>query len=281
MDEIPTRNPFRGGLRYWVARTESTQAEAKRLAAAGSFPSGSLVAADEQTAGRGRFPERRWESEPGKNLLFTLFLDPRAARLPSGLGLPGLPIRMGSALCVASELYAKKIGASFASPPRLKWPNDLMLGDRKAAGILCESGAAGVFIGVGLNCNQRAFPVQLAAKATSLAIELGAVVDRWDFLELLLKSMEAALGDADWRAKAEGRLWRKGEDARLLPGAVGSSRTPDADGEAGGGFLYGTIEGIDGTVEGIDGEGSLLFRENGTDRSTAYAAGELRVGELS
>jgi BirA family biotin operon repressor/biotin-[acetyl-CoA-carboxylase] ligase len=171
MEPIGIKNPFPGASAFLIERTASTQEEAKRLAAQG-YPPGSLVAADAQSAGRGRFPERRWESEAGKNLLFTIYLDASAA------GLPGLPLRIGLALCAAVSDYAGLLGARFLSPPRIKWPNDLLIGDRKAAGILCETGPAGVFTGIGLNCNQSSFPRELEARATSLAKELGREVSR-------------------------------------------------------------------------------------------------------
>jgi BirA family biotin operon repressor/biotin-[acetyl-CoA-carboxylase] ligase len=218
-----------------------------------------VVAAEEQSAGRGRFPERKWVSESGKNLLCTVFLDPSAA------SLPGLPIRIGSALCAAADLYAK--GLSGLSAPRscLKWPNDLMIGDRKAAGILCEAGSSGVFAGVGLNCNQVSFPSDLELGATSLARELGREVSRWALLELFLAELAAALGDENWRRSAEGRLWKRGETATFFPGRESS------DQRSGRGALQGKLVGI-------DGEGSLLFRKKGAIVTRAYPAGELRAG---
>ena len=247
METLPIRNPFPGAVSLLVASTDSTQAEARRLAG-GGFPSGSLVAAEEQTAGRGRFPGRRWESEAGKNLLFTLFLAPEAATLP------GLPIRIGVALCEAVE--------SLSLSPRLKWPNDLMLGDRKAAGVLCEAGPSGVFAGIGLNCNQVAFPPGFGDRVTGVARELGREVDRWSLLGLFLEALAASLGDPDWRPRAEARLWKRGETLRFLPGREWPA------GGAGSGALVARLEGI-------DEDGSLLLRPEGDRAARAFAAGEL------
>ncbi|MGA2547645.1 MAG: biotin--[acetyl-CoA-carboxylase] ligase [Rectinemataceae bacterium] len=260
MESIPIRNPFPGAVSLVVASTESTQAAAKRLAEnrflpGQGFPPGSLIAAEAQTAGRGRFPERRWESEAGKNLLFTLFLDSVVLRLPEGKPLPGLPIRIGSALCEAVAIYTPA--------PRLKWPNDLMIGDRKAAGILCESGPSGVFAGIGLNCNQVVFPSGLDAKATSLARELGREVNRWALLELFLEALASSLVDANWRRRADAWLWMKGETLCFLPGLEGSAEGGEA---------------LIGKFEGIDEEGSILLREEGAAVARAYASGELRAG---
>lgn len=268
METLPIRNPFPGAVSRLVEATGSTQGEARRLAEAcgadgggtspgSAFPHGSLVAANAQSSGRGRFPEREWVSEPGKNLLFTLFLDPTAAS--------ALPIRIGSALCDAATLYGRSLGASFAAPPRLKWPNDLMFADRKAAGILCEAGSSGVFAGIGLNCNQLSFPPGLETKATSLALELGREVGRWALLEIFLEALAGALRDADWRRRAESLLWRKGEPAIFLPGSAASSKGREQ-------------RAMIGTVEGIDASGSLLFRERGKAKAQAHASGELRAG---
>jgi BirA family transcriptional regulator, biotin operon repressor / biotin---[acetyl-CoA-carboxylase] ligase len=266
MERIEIASPFPGAEAFLVDKTVSTQDEAKRLAASG-IPPGSLVAANEQTAGRGRFPERGWESESGKNLLFTVYLGPLA-----GGPREALPIRVGLALCEAAEDYASRIGAAFASPPRLKWPNDLMLGDRKAAGILCESAASGpalgAFAGIGLNCNQTRFPEALAGKATSLALELGLEIDRWAILEHFLARLAAGLGygpgseakAAAWREAATERLWRRGEAVSFLPGIAARA---------------GSALPLRGIIEGLDEEGSVLIRAEGEEAARAYAAGEL------
>ena len=94
MESIPLQNPFPGAVSYLLATTDSTQKDARRLAEAASlggdppapgsgFPVGSVVAAEAQTAGRGRIPERKWESEAGKNLLFTVFLGPGRPPCPA------------------------------------------------------------------------------------------------------------------------------------------------------------------------------------------------------
>jgi BirA family transcriptional regulator, biotin operon repressor / biotin---[acetyl-CoA-carboxylase] ligase len=261
MESLPIRTPFPGASCFLLRSTASTQAEARRLAegrgpAGLCFPPGSLVLAEEQSAGRGRFPDRAWESEAGKNLLFTLFLEPGLARLPA------LPIRIGLALCRASERYALASDRAFPSPPRLKWPNDLMFGERKAAGILCEAGASGVFAGIGLNCNQIAFPPSIEPRSTSLARELGGEIGRWELLEAILDELAAALVDALWRAKAEELLWRRGESSTFLPGLSGEGgRKGDSP--------------LSGRIEGLGEDGSLLFREAGSPVARPYAAGEL------
>ena len=257
MEPIGIKNPFPGASTLLIERTESTQEEAKRLAAKG-LPPGSLVAADAQSAGRGRFPERRWESETGKNLLFTIYLDASAA------ALPGLPLRIGPRALRGRLGLCQPLGGPLSLPPRIKWPNDLLIGDRKAAGILCEASPAGVFAGIGLNCNQSSFPPGLEARTTSLANELGREVSRWALLELFLEFLQRALLDPYWREGVDKRLWRRGEELSFLPGTAGRES----------GRECGAIVGI---LEGIDESGSILMRGEGEEKARAYPAGELTL----
>jgi BirA family biotin operon repressor/biotin-[acetyl-CoA-carboxylase] ligase len=229
--------------------------------AAQGYPQGCVVAAEEQTAGRGRFPERRWESERGKNLLFTIILDPASA------ALPGLPIRVGLALSQAVDRYAERLNLRFRTESRIKWPNDLMFGERKIAGILCEASSGGVFAGVGLNCNQSAFPPGLEKRTTSLARESGQEIDRWAILELFLERLSKALSDPAWRRTIDARLWRRGEEVEFLPGAEARSTA-----SAGRIQRDGRVRGI---LTGIDESGSILIRPRGEEEARAFAAGEI------
>lgn len=267
MEILGIENPFPLARSYLARSLDSTQEEAKRLASRWAaeggepaFPPGSLVAAEEQSAGRGRMPGRRWSSSPGQNLLFTLRLSPEAVRLSA------LPLRIGAAVCGAAAALADSIGASFREPPRLKWPNDLMFGNAKACGILCESSGLGVFAGIGVNCNQRAFPEELRGRATSLALELGREVDRWALLELILGELESSLEDGSWRERVGRLLWRAGEEVSFLPGpAPEPGREP---------------EPLRAFLRGIDERGALVLeRPDGT--AEAYLAGELRAPPVS
>jgi birA, biotin-[acetyl-CoA-carboxylase] ligase region len=248
MDTIPIRNPFPGASCFLIASTDSTQEDARRLAAQG-FPVGSLVAADEQSSGRGRLAGRTWSSQPGANLLFTIYLAPELARLP------GLPIRIGASLGAAVFKYAREQGLAFPSPPLIKWPNDLLLGGRKAAGLMCEASAEGVFAGVGLNCNQLSFPPELAKRATSLAIELKREVNRWAILELFLDTLAHALDDPHWREAVLAHLWKLGQEVSFREGR-------------------GEAPPFRGRLAGLDESGALvLVGPDGSER--AFSSGEL------
>ena len=200
METLSVPNPFPGAACFLVRETDSTMREALSLARAG-LPPGSLVAADFQSSGRGRLEGRRWESEPGANLLCTIRLAPETAALPA------LPLRVGAVLCAATTLYSIRCNAALRALPALKWPNDLLIGGRKAAGVVCESkpaGAeAGLYVGFGVNCNQTAFPPSIAAASTSLAAELGAPIDRWLLLELFLDLLAGELARHSWKEAVE------------------------------------------------------------------------------
>jgi BirA family transcriptional regulator, biotin operon repressor / biotin---[acetyl-CoA-carboxylase] ligase len=186
--------------------TDSTNARARALAAAGA-PHGTLVTADEQTAGRGR-QGRSWTAAPGDALLLSLLvrdLEPTAL----------LPLAAAVAACEACEALAS-VEAS------IKWPNDVWLEPRrKVAGILLEGRPqeGWAVIGIGLNVRTREFPPDLAEIATSLALagtdmtvaqarrRLVAALDRW---------IEAS--DADVLATWRGRDALRGEHVRWAHG---------------------------------------------------------------
>jgi BirA family biotin operon repressor/biotin-[acetyl-CoA-carboxylase] ligase len=126
---------------------------------------GNLVVAEIQTAGRGR-RGAAWFGAPGESLAFSILWRP-----PESKALwPRLALASGLAVAEACEAYVPIAG--------VKWPNDVWLGGRKAAGILVEAGPDFVVIGIGLNVNTAAFPPEIAATATSLAAECGRAVDR-------------------------------------------------------------------------------------------------------
>jgi BirA family biotin operon repressor/biotin-[acetyl-CoA-carboxylase] ligase len=165
----------------------STQAVAFDLAARGAVDR-TVVVAEHQTAGRGR-RGHRWEDEPGANLLLSIVVRPR-------LALAGLPMFSYVAAIAAADALASVTGLT----PRLKWPNDVLLGGRKIAGILLESRTGPepvVVTGIGANLNQRRFAPELADRATSVWLETGHPVDREAVLAALLAAFDG------WRGQLE------------------------------------------------------------------------------
>jgi BirA family transcriptional regulator, biotin operon repressor / biotin---[acetyl-CoA-carboxylase] ligase len=145
--------------------TDSTNERAKALAVAGA-PHGTLVTAEEQTAGRGR-QGRGWTAPPRSSVLMSVLLrglDERHALLPVAAAL---------AVCNACEE-----DAGVAQGCRIKWPNDVWIDGRKVAGILIEGrpqdGWAVVGIGLNVDITERQFPEELRTAATSLAIAASA-----------------------------------------------------------------------------------------------------------
>jgi BirA family biotin operon repressor/biotin-[acetyl-CoA-carboxylase] ligase len=137
-----------GSPRVHHRLTDSTNERAKQLAAAGA-PHGTLVTADEQTAGRGR-QGRVWTAPPRSAVLMSVVLRELDERLP---------LTAAVALCHALPVEAA-----------IKWPNDVWIGGRKVAGILVEGRPqeGWAVLGVGLNVGTEGFPAELAEVATSL-----------------------------------------------------------------------------------------------------------------
>lgn len=166
-----------------LPETTSTNDVALQLAREGA-PHGTTVVADVQTAGRGR-KGRSWWAEPGSALLTSWIVRPK---LPVERWTV-LPLFAGLAVAEALE----QLCGLHAS---LKWPNDVMIGERKLGGILSEAHPGTfVVVGVGLNLAQRSFPTDLIATATS--VESGGVPapDRATLLSALLTSFDHMLGD--------------------------------------------------------------------------------------
>jgi len=224
--------------------------DALRLCELG-FPDGTVAACGFQERGRGRLPGRSWESEPGRNLLFTiLFVRP----LPCPV--QRLPVLAGLALSLAVE-------ESFALETRVKWPNDLLHEGRKLAGVLCEarSGMSEhpvILAGIGLNANQFSFPAGLEEQVCSLARILGREVHLPTLLQRVLFALHAVLRDREWRDRLQKRLYGLGQAAVVI----------QAEGDSPPGVLRGLLRGV-------AGDGALLLEREG--RVHAVYSGELRL----
>ena len=214
---------FAGNLHFSPV-TDSTNTDALEAARRGA-PHGSVYLTDEQLAGRGR-GNHGWQSAGGEGLYVSVLLRPEipAARLPL------LPLAVGLAA-------AEAIRAVAGLAVDLRWPNDLLIGERKVGGILVESkieGQTGGFavVGIGINVHQRAFDPGLppqrrgpvagdpgfSTPATSLDLETRNSLSRQSLLVALLESLEReALGLRDPSAVAtiperveRGSTWIRG-----------------------------------------------------------------------
>jgi BirA family transcriptional regulator, biotin operon repressor / biotin---[acetyl-CoA-carboxylase] ligase len=172
---------FAGKL-HFSAVTRSTNTDAMAAGRNGA-PHGSVYFADEQTAGRGR-GDHSWHSVAGEGLYVSVLLRPVMATE----NLPMVPLAAGLAAAQAVRLVA-------GVDVDLRWPNDLMIGERKAGGLLVESkteaGApAFVVIGIGINVHQREFDSGLSTPATSIDLASGRLIGRQSLLIALLESLQ-------------------------------------------------------------------------------------------
>jgi BirA family biotin operon repressor/biotin-[acetyl-CoA-carboxylase] ligase len=228
-----------------TAQTGSTSDDAKRAAGAGA-PHGALFVADAQRSGRGR-GANVWHSPPGRNVYLSLVLRP--ALSPASVA----PITLAFGLAVASVVERR-----IRDRASIKWPNDVQVRGRKISGVLVEAqlrGAAltGMVVGVGLNVGIESFPRDLAARATSLAIEGARDLDRARIVAELVAELERAAATF--------------ADRGLAP-FVGDLADRDA--------LLGrevTVGSLRGVAEGIDDEGRLCLRD--ADRIHRVVAGEV------
>lgn len=225
----------------------STMDEARRLALAGATE-GTVVIAEEQTAGRGRF-NRAWVSPRGENLSFSVILTPPASQLPY----------MNMAVTLA---VARTIADCVSAQPTIKWPNDVRVGGLKISGILIESAiesedAVCAVIGVGVNVNfdPSLYP-EIADISTSLYRETGRRHSRTSVLRALLEyfddSYAAVRADKSLTADWSAMLDTLGLTVHLRS-------------------QHDTIEGI---AESVDEQGNLLVRQRDGSLYTA-AAGEV------
>jgi BirA family biotin operon repressor/biotin-[acetyl-CoA-carboxylase] ligase len=232
-------------------KTDSTNRVAMELGFAGE-PEGTVVMAEEQTAGRGR-SGRSWHSEKGTGLYVSMVLRPRLAPAQAPL------------LTMLAGISAQgAIQALSGLEPELKWPNDLLLNGKKLGGILTEmhaeqSAIRFVVVGIGINTNQEKFPAELATLATSLRKESGRITSRLELLVRLLAQFESDYS----RFLSEGAPFVV-ERFQKVSGFAQGRRVRVETG----------AESYVGTTAGLSAEGLLLVtRENG--QSTTVIAGDV------
>jgi BirA family biotin operon repressor/biotin-[acetyl-CoA-carboxylase] ligase len=228
-DVVAERGSALGKPLHMLATTTSTNDEAKHAAKKGAAHGATWVA-DEQTAGRGR-QGRTWVSPRGENLLFSTLV--RLACPPSRLPLVALVV--GLAVLEAVTRAAPGAGA------RIKWPNDVLVGKKKIAGVLVEAVTMGsrveaVVIGVGINVHTREFPDDLVDRATSVALLAREPPDRAVILADVLQSLDrdlylvVARGLGLVRARLDAADALRGQRVRSDAGDEGIAAGIDDDG---------------------------------------------------
>lgn len=210
-------------------------------AAAGGAPEGSVFLAEEQTAGRGR-GAHSWESARSAGIYCSLILRP--ALSPADVLV--LSLAAGLAVRAAIEEVNPNLSAD------LKWPNDVLLGDKKVCGILTEMNAEVtrvryVVVGIGINVNQADFAKERRSEATSLRLATGSEWSRVELVAALLKSLDREYRLLLERKEAQQSIlqrfsiqssWVRGKQVRIQEN--GST--------------------VEGTTEGLDDRGFLLVR---------------------
>jgi len=241
MPEQSAAELFDAASSFYVPVATSTMDEA-RIVSDGR-PCG-LVRAGRQTAGRGRLPGRAWHDQANDSLLVTYWLPSE-----SFCGAPP-PLLAGLAVRSAVQSWASSVGASFRQGIELKWPNDVICGGRKLAGLLCESSGATVYVGIGVNCGQQGFAKDYRTEPASLFLETGARPEPAELLGYLTRALRAVVQRAgSWRPEYESCLAWRGQRVKFKPGL---------DGEA-----------VEGILEGVDATGALLVSGH------AWSSGEL------
>jgi len=222
------------------------------MAEAGA-PHGTVVVADGQTGGRGRHG-RRWVSPPGRNVYASLIVRPE------------MPVSEASGLSLAAGVALADAAERAGVPALLKWPNDLYLGDRKAAGILVETavgqgGARHAVVGVGINVNLAGdeIPAEIRGKATSLRIRAGREFSRAEVLALFLDAFARRYAEfAAGGFKAIHPAWERRDmlrGRRVLVLRAG--------------------EEARGVALGVAGDGALRFRPDASGAEERLFSGEI------
>lgn len=216
-----------------LAQTGSTNAVVRERGLAGE-PAGLVVVAEQQTAGRGRL-DRAWTSPPRAGLTFSVLLRPALPVARWGW----LPLWGGLAV---ADAVRDRCGLDAV----LKWPNDVLVGERKVCGLLAEAVGDAVVLGIGLNVTTTQAELPPDRPATSLRLEGATTTDRDTLLRAVLRSLSRVVADADPDAY-RARCSTLGRRVRVeLAGRT-----------------------VEGTAEAVDDDGRVVVD------GTAYGAGDV------
>jgi BirA family biotin operon repressor/biotin-[acetyl-CoA-carboxylase] ligase len=239
---------------YSFETIDSTNSCARTLAGCWA-EEGTIVISEFQSAGRGRLG-RTWVADAGENLMFSLILRPKIT--PDAMNLLSLVAAVGIARGIEKHTGIRVL---------CKWPNDLLCGGQKIAGILLEGSLAGdridsVIVGIGVNVNQRQFPDDIASRATSLTLVTGRLLERAGLFRTILQCLEE-----EYSTQAKSGF--KDAVARWLEYAplIGKHITVATDGAV-----------IEGTVRGINAGGGLIVSSQ--DGEHTFLAGDVTIVDM-
>jgi BirA family biotin operon repressor/biotin-[acetyl-CoA-carboxylase] ligase len=213
-----------------------------------------LIVAEKQTAGRGRFG-RNWVTSPGTSLAFSLVLHPKENEIDK----IGFFSFLGAiAICLAIEIQCN-------TKPQVKWPNDVLLGGKKAAGVLAETAwqgenLGGLILGMGINLLPQSVPPsnEVMFPATCIQMHCNTRIDQLEFLKVVTEYI------IEWRPRILSKDFLDLYRSHLT--YVGQS------------VVLSPTEGnsIQGELDGIDTLGNLILKDN-DGLKTSYPIGDLRL----
>lgn len=222
--------------------TGSTNTDAFNMARDGA-KDGTCVVADAQTAGRGRLG-RKWMAPPGTSILTSIILRP---------DIP--PVHAPIMTLAAGVAVAKAITRVTGLDPRIKWPNDILIGGLKVAGILTEMLSEAdvvhfIVLGIGINVNvdKKHMPGEILKIATSLSIETGRTVSRNQVLMALYEEVEGAY--RRFLRQGPRIIIEQWEDIARIRGRMVSATAPSE-------------KKVTGKARGLDDDGALLIEGSG------------------
>jgi BirA family transcriptional regulator, biotin operon repressor / biotin---[acetyl-CoA-carboxylase] ligase len=180
-----------GAQLHYFLEIGSTNSQARELAEAGAAE-GTVVVAESQSQGRGRLG-RRWESPAYRNLYLSVILRPTLS-----------PAHAAQITLMAAVALADAVDVYIPGQAAIKWPNDILIGNKKLAGILTEASCDAeqvhyVILGIGINLNYAsdAMPEEIRRRATSLLEVTGKPVHRESFMQGLLQGIERCYGELE------------------------------------------------------------------------------------
>lgn len=204
---------------------------------------GTVVVTREQTKGKGRLG-RSWQTNKDDCVMFSFLLRPKIAPCE----VAGITPLAGLAVCKAIRNYT-------GLDCKIKWPNDIIVSNKKLVGILTEmsaefDGVEYVVTGIGINADHKSFPDEIAHKATSIFIETGVRIDKNEFLACVINQLEEEFIANDMK------LTKKALDEYTnLCATIGRTVSFERQGVS-----------VSGTATGIDAQGELTVRlSDGTD----------------
>ena len=229
-----------GGRLHYFAEIDSTNVYAKRLAEQGAGE-GEVIIAETQTRGRGRLG-RHWVSPAFLNLYFSVILRPRLA-----------PVQAPQITLMAAVALADTVTLFLGRPPAIKWPNDILVGGKKLAGILTESSCSSeaiefVILGIGANLNYPValMPEGIRKRATSMIALTQRPINREAFARRLIQDLDRCYGEL--QEEGFGSLALRWE---ALFGLRGKRVRAEA-----------TDQSVMGRARGLDRDGALLVEDD-------------------